>query len=207
MRHPWPLLVVAVLLVACGGGDDPAAPEEEGPAADLALLDPQGDTLDASETTIRAIDVRGLEGRLQGDTLLLTVRFQAPVTPVHDLRETGVIGIVDFDVDGDGSTGYVAVADDFGASSGLGVEHALVLEDTTMADGSRRVALVDIAAESYRWIPARFEGTAVTVRLPLRLLGITDGQPLRMVGVVGNVERATDVFPNDGNASVMTAQR
>lgn len=199
MRHPWPLLVLAVVL-ACGGeGEDhPAAPA--GPL--FASNDPKGDTLASAHAQARAHDVLHLDALQAGDSLLVSVRFVQVVQPHSSGAGNAVLGIIDIDVDDDPRTGLTPIADGFGATSGLGAEWSLFLEDSLAGPTDRRVALLRLSTRTVYWIPSRFDGTTVTARIPLALLGSTPAARMRMVGAVGSVERVSDIVPNEGSVLV-----
>lgn len=194
MRHPWPLLVLAAVL-GCGSDDDDAVSPR---VTQFSIRDPLGDTLASPFASAQAHDVLNLEASPRGDTLLVTVRFAHLVQPNSTGASNGVLGIFDFDTDDDPGTGLTAVADDFGATSALGAEWSLFLEDSTVAAGDRRVALMNLETNEIFWVPSRFEGTTVTARLPIAMLNAAPGARLRMVGVVGSIERASDIVPNEG---------
>ena len=43
-----------------------------------------------------------------------------------------------------------------------------------------------------------YSESSVTMRIPLAALGIRNGDPFRVVGVVGNTQRLTDIIPDEG---------
>ena len=194
MRHPWPLLVFAVVL-ACGGGDDgPASPR----GTEFTFNDPRGDTLAWGQAVDRAHDVLHLGAAPKGDTLVVTLQFAEIVQPNSVHASNSVLGIVDFDLDDDPATGLRAIADDFGATSHIGAEWSLFLEDSTMGAADRRVAMVNLASYAITWVPASFNGTTVVARVPMSLLQAKSQAHVRMVSVVGSLERASDIVPNEG---------
>jgi hypothetical protein len=195
MRQSWPLLVLAAAL-ACGrGSDDRLSPN----VRQYAITDPQGDTLASPYAVSRAHDVLNLEATPQGDTLFVSLRFANLVQPFSSRATNALLGIIDFDIDDDPATGVLPIADQFGATSRLGAEWSLFLEDSTVADGGRRVALRHIATGEVFWIPGSFDGTAVVAHVPLARLQAREGSNIRMVGVLGNVERPSDFVPNEGS--------
>lgn len=198
MRHPWPLLVLAAAL-ACGGGDEePVAPR----ISQFFVRDPMGDTMASPFARARAHDVISVEAAPQGDTLVVSLRFAHSVQPFSSGASNAVLGIVDFDVDEDSTTGLRPFADAFGATSSIGAEWSLFLEDSSGTTKDARVALLDLATEAVHWVPARYNGTMVTARVPLALFGAAAGRRISMVGVFGSVERASDYVPNEGAVSI-----
>lgn len=195
MRHPWPLLALAVVLACNDGGDEPVSPS----GARFTIHDPRGDTLALSFAVGRAHDVLGLNTAWRGDSLLFTVRFAELVYPHSSHTGNAVLGIVDFDVDDDPATGQVAIADGFGGTSGIGAEWSLYLEDSLATEGTHRVALVNLETREVFWIPGRYEGSSVTAVIPRAMLRIRDGGQVRLSGAVGSLERVSDIFPNEGS--------
>jgi hypothetical protein len=197
MRHPWPLLVLAVVL-ACGGEEHPAAP----PKPLFASNDPKGDTLASTRAQARAHDVLHLEALRSDESLLVTVRFVHIVQPNSSRASNAVLGIVDIDIDDDPRTGLTAIADEFGATSRIGAEWSLFLEDSVAGPTDRRVALMRLSTKEVYWVPSRFDGTTVTASIPLALLDPIPAARVRMVGAVGNVERVSDIVPNEGSVLI-----
>lgn len=198
MRHPWPLLVLAAAL-ACGGENgNPVEPR----ISQFFVRDPIGDTMASPYAQARAHDVLSFEAAPEGDTLVVSLRFAHSVEPFSTGKSNAVLGIVDLDVDDDSTTGRPAVADGFGATSAIGAEWSLFLEDSSGTTVGARVALVDHATDAVHWIPGRFNGTMVTARVPMALIGASAGSRLRLAGVFGSVERASDYVPNEGAVTI-----
>lgn len=199
MRHPWPLLVFAVALGCGGEGEDhPAAPAK--PL--FASNDPRGDTLASTHAQSRAHDVLHLEALRTGESLRVTIRFVQVVQPHSSSASNAVLGIIDIDIDDDPRTGLTAIADEFGATSRIGAEWSLFLEDSAASPADRRVALMRLSTKEVYWVPSHFDGTTVSASVPLALLGPIPAARVRMVGVVGNVERVSDVVPNEGSVLI-----
>ena len=194
MRHPWPLLALAVVLACNDGGDEPASPA----GTRFTIHDPRGDTLALSFALGRAHDVLGLHTAWKGDSLLFTVRFAELVRPYSSQAGNALLGIIDFDVDDDPTTGKRAIADGFGGTSGIGAEWSLFLEDSVAEGGNQRVALVNLETREIWWIPGRYEGSSVTAVIPRPLMRIGAAGRMRLSGAVGSLERVSDIFPNEG---------
>ena len=198
MRHPWPLLVLAAALACGGGADEPVAPR----ISQFFVRDPIGDTMASPHALGRAHDVLSFEAAPDGDTLTVSLRFAQSVQPFSSGARNALLGIVDLDVDDDSSTGVRPFADTFGATSAIGADWSLFLEDSSGTTQGARVALLHLATNVVHWVPARFNGTVVSARVPLALLGARAGRRLSMVGVFGSLERASDYVPNEGSVSI-----
>jgi hypothetical protein len=152
------------------------------------LVDPAGDTLDTSaETTPTppAIDLLSLRGDFKRDSLILTATFsEAP---------NFLAGYVAFDIDDDASTGDPYPSVSYGASAAIGREYMLSFWGSD-------VAILDLSLHGSP-VHASYSGSTVVVRIPMSLLGNDDGN-FSFVGVIGTMDRATDVFPNTGEMAV-----
>lgn len=194
MRQPWPLLVLAVAL-ACGGeGGDPASPG----GTRFMVADPRGDTIVVGNRDTRAHDLFAVDVAPVGDTLVFTAWFVEPVAPYAGGASNSMRGVVDLDVDDDARTGLMAMADHFGATSRMGADWTLFLEDSLVAPADHRVPLQDLATNLVHWVPARYDRTSVTVRIPFALVGMAGGTRVQVVGVFGSRDRVSDIVPNDG---------
>lgn len=195
MRHPWPLLVFAVVL-ACGGRDEgPASPR----GTQYTFNDPRGDTLASELAVDRAHDVLHVGAAARGDTLVVAMQFAEIVQPNSTRASNAVLGIIDFDLDDDPSTGVHAIADDFGGTSHIGADWSLVLDDSTAGPADRRVAMVNLATNAVARVPVSYDGSTVVARIPLALLHARAQAHVRMVSVFGSMERASDIAPNEGS--------
>jgi hypothetical protein len=154
------------------------------------LVDPAGDTLNTfAETTPTppAIDLLSLRGDFKRDSLILTATFsEAP---------NFLSGYVEFDIDDNASTGdpYPPLSNSYGASATIGREYVLSFWGPD-------VVILDLSLHGSP-VHASYSGSTVVVRIPMSLLGNDDGN-FSFVGVIGTMDRATDVFPNTGEMIV-----
>lgn len=159
------------------------------------LVDPAGDTLAPPASTFpEAIDLLSLRGDFKRDTLILTATFRGPVTFGSTLPNA-LAGFMEFDIDDDASTGVPPASNLFGASASIRVEHMLSFLSST----GTTMTLTGLSSSSP--VPASFSGSTVVVRVPMSLLGNDDGN-FTIVGVIGTIDRPTDVFPNSGQTTV-----
>jgi hypothetical protein len=156
------------------------------------LVDPAGDTLNTfaeTATTPKAIDLLSLRGDFKGDALIFTATFSEPLTFVR--------GYIEFDIDDDASTGGPFFSTAYGGSGFLGRDYLLSLYGSSagISDNSANQPPNPVP------IQVTYSGSTVVIRVPMSLLGNDDGN-FSFVGVLGTVDRPTDVFPNSGLATV-----
>ena len=160
--------------------------------------DPAGDTFGSGPTQI---DITGLAAELEGTDLVIEVTFAAAVSPPDSGRGDALDGFLDIDADQDGSTGDVPWVDFLTGvpSTGMGNEFYVDLFTYSAADGAADV--VDDPAEVVTGrAPVSFTANAMTVRVPLALLGGDDGA-VDVAAVVGTLDEPTDVAPNMGSVA------
>ncbi|MGE0554816.1 MAG: hypothetical protein AB7R55_15410 [Gemmatimonadales bacterium] len=180
-------------LVACSS--DLVAPGKEDKAPfDFAFTDPVADTLppDAStpEGAGRGADLVGISGSVSADEVTLILTFNEAVAPWSEGAPNSLDGVIDLDVDENLTTG---IGD--AATGGIGADYYLDLRDAS----SGTVSLVDVLERSFVFVPARFEGTTVTITVPRSRLGGDDGE-FAMTALVGVRSRpVTDVAPETGS--------
>lgn len=162
------------------------------------LIDPAGDTLTTpAPGRPRGIDILSLRGDFKSDSLILTATFSTPVT-FGSSAPNSLVGFLEFDIDDNASTGAAPVSNSFGASANIRVEYVLSFFS---ANGTQ----VSISSQtSGAPVAATFSGNTVVARIPMNLLGNDDGN-FTIVGVIGTVDRPTDVFPNTGQTTVRRA--
>ena len=187
-------------LTATAAGLQPVTFTARGIAPDAGipafnLTDPAGDTLGVGPTSARpkAHDVLGVRGDYKRDSVIVVFTFGGPVTPVSSGPE-GVGGVLEIDIDNNGSTGARAFSNSFGATSSIGVEYVVDLFSATATSTRLSTPAGDGPGVT---VPASFSGSTLTVRIPLQLLGNDDGN-FAFVGTIGTVDRPTDIFPNSG---------
>ena len=159
------------------------------------LVDPAGDTLAPPTTTLpAAIDLLSLRGDFKRDSLILTATFSGPVT-FGVAAPNAVTGFIEFDIDDNASTGVPSLSNRYGASAAIGGEYLLSFS------GSTATTFTLLSQSSSSPVAASFSGSTVVVRVPMSLLGNDDGN-FTIAGVIGTIDRPTDVFPNSGQATV-----
>jgi hypothetical protein len=159
------------------------------------LVDPAGDTLAPPTTTLPpAIDLLSLRGDFKRDSLILTATFSGPVT-FGSAAPNAVTGFIEFDIDDNASTGVPSLSNNFGASAAVGGEYLLTFS------GSTGTSFTLASQTSSSPVQASFSGSTVVVRVPMSLLGNDDGN-FTIVGVIGTIDRPTDIFPNSGQTTV-----
>ena len=157
--------------------------------------DPAGDTLaHETATTIPALDVTDVAGVVDGTTLLVELTFSSSVAPWSHQSAGSVDGFIDFDLDENSATGIPGAAGEYGGSAPLGAEFYISLRDVEPG----YVAIIDVMTGQYRIVPAAWNGTKMTMRIPRSRLADADGQ-FRMSIVVGHPQQpATDFVPSEG---------
>jgi hypothetical protein len=157
------------------------------------LVDAEGDSLNTfAETTPtpQAIDLLSLRGDFKGDALILTATFSRPLTFVR--------GYIEFDIDDNPSTGGPFISTVYGSSASFGMDYRLGLSgsDAGISNNSPPPQPPNPLP-----IQVSYSGSTVVLRVPMLLLGNDDGN-FSLVGVIGTMDRATDVFPNSGQTIV-----
>jgi len=159
------------------------------------LVDPAGDTLAPPTTTLpAAIDLLSLRGDFKRDSLILTATFSGSVT-FGFAAPNAVTGFIEFDIDDNASTGVPSLSNAFGASAAIGGEYLLSFL------GSTGTTFTLASQSSSSPVAASFSGSTVVVRVPMSLLGNDDGN-FTIAGVIGTIDRPTDIFPNSGQVTV-----
>jgi hypothetical protein len=163
------------------------------------LVDPAGDTLNTfAETTPTptAIDLVSLRGDYKRDTLILTATFSGPIPNL-------IRGYVEFNIDDEASTGdpYVPLSDLYGASAAVGIDYRLHLYGLDASIDHLSMHGDTLFVTGSPSVQVNYGGNTVVVRVPMGLLGNDDGN-FSIVGVLGTMDRATDVFPNSGQTTV-----
>ena len=189
------------LVAACGGNaDGPAAPNDDGGPSDKSVAvaaDPTGDTFG---TTGVQWDVTELKVERSADGITARLELSRDVVSPATGDPSGLVAVLDFDLDQNPATGVIAVVDEFrrdGGSTGLGVDAVVSLSD--FVDGTTPVFDAR-GAETGRVRPV-FEGRHVTVTIPRALLGNDDGY-VNAAAIVGITGRPTDIAPNAGRLSL-----
>ncbi|MGH7582607.1 MAG: hypothetical protein ACREL5_05225 [Gemmatimonadales bacterium] len=196
-RLGWlPLAVLAACNGSSGTSDTP------GDKTSLAFqqADPVGDTLfslPGFDHTVAALDLTLIRGEYKGDSLIITLAFSGPVQPQSVAATNSIAGWIELDTDNNPATGDAPIANSFGGSAALGIDHSIDLFGTTAT--TARIYNNSNGVEST--IGATFSSNTVTLRLSLDSVGNTSGN-LGLVGVIGVAERPTDLIPNSGSIAV-----
>lgn len=152
--------------------------------------DPVGDTLPSPAgyplSAPPAVDLRRVDGRFAGDTVVAVFRFAGPVRSLIDSSRS-VLGVVEFDLDENVSTGTSGIVNDFLGTSTLGVEARLSIPPDSQA-------FVYRGTGAGVKVPSIRDADSIVVRLPLSVLGGTG--TFRWGMVFGNAWRMTDGGPN-----------
>ena len=156
------------------------------------LTDPASDTLpNNTVSTSRAIDLLSVHGDYKRDSLIVTFTFSAPVT-FGTTSPNSLLGYFEFDIDDNATTGDAPISNVFGGSANARVDYVGFLNSTATTG-----LLANIASRTTQPVTAQYSGNSMTMRIPMSLLGNDDGN-FTYVGVIGTVDRPTDIFPNAG---------
>jgi hypothetical protein len=200
MLRSMPMIVplAAALAGACGSNTD------TGPVVDpvtraFLQVDPAGDTLVLAgfPSTVPAVDLVAFQGDFKGDSLILTLAFTGPVVGATVGASNSIQGEIEFDLDDNPGTGAAPFSDAFGASSNLGIDCYVDLFHSTPTG----VAVTNFTTGVTTEAVAKYAGNTMIIRIPMSALGGDDGN-FDVVGIVGVLERPTDVVPNSGFVAV-----
>ena len=163
----------------------------------FSSTDLSGDTLAYTGLpATQAVDLVAIRGDFKRDSLILTLTFAGPVSNAALGGPNGVFGILEFDIDDSPSTGQIPESNAFGATASLGIDFLLDLFDEF---GTQQTVLHSQTSQII--VPAAYSGNTVVVRLPMQFFGSDDGN-FSMVGVLGLIDRATDIVPNTGGLAI-----
>lgn len=181
----------ALALAACGDSTAPRAATHP-----FAFTDPVGDTaVTASGSTIRALDARRVSGEVTDDSLILRIEFTTPVTAATGQAASALLGTISVDADGDSATGIPALTAPFPKRADIGAEFYIFIPDTPGTGVELYDIVFDRSAGSYS---AAYAANTITMRIPLAAFGAAAGR-LRIVGLLGTTEHATDLVPDVGS--------
>lgn len=205
----WHLLLLACL-AACG--DDSSGPGRVVADKEFAFDDPVGDTalFAGSVDSFPALDASRVSGVVGNDSITLMIEFVDPISRARStISANSLIATIAVDIDGDSSTG-LPLDEDFGngqfsftgpfpAKTGLGAEFLVFVDSISGSDAEVYSILTD---QSIATFPMTYDESSATMQIPLAVFGIRAGAPFRVVGVVGNPQRLTDIIPDEGNYQV-----
>ncbi len=203
----WTLLLLACL-AACG--NDSTGPGR-GLGREFAFDDPVGDTalFAGSVDSFPALDVSRVSGSVGTDSLTLTMEFVSPIARASTIVPNALIVAIAIDADDDstagvpldeGTSGHPHFTDPFPATTGMGAEYYIFVD--RMSRGDADVAYSLFPEETVASYPMKYNEKSVTMQIPLSTLGIPAGARFRVVGLAGNPQRLTDLFPDLGNYQV-----
>jgi hypothetical protein len=147
----------------------------------------------------RALDVEGMDVGLTADSIFVRIRFTSAISRWSSSSPNSIDGFVDFDVDDNPNTGYIAATEEFGGvNAEMGVETYVSLRDDMTGQLYRRVG----NTEEWRPIGGQFSERSVTLRLSRADVGETDGV-FRISAMIGGTNREiTDLVPGAGHHRV-----
>lgn len=190
MMKSWPVLMLACL-AACG---DSTAPSDR-LAREFAFDDPAGDTavFAGSVDSFPALDVRHVSGVVTADSLTFTMEFTAPISPASDVAPNSLVATFGIDADDDSTTGIPGFTEDPSANADVGLEYWVFVD--TISNGAAEVQSI-VTSSSVGVFPASYGANSMTMRIPLSAIGVRAGDRFRIVGIVGTLQRSTDLIPN-----------
>lgn len=160
----------------------------------FTLNDPVGDTVaDQGSGLYPALDAQRLSGYVTADSIIFSIVFTGPVAAPTAEQPNSALALIGIDADADSTTGIPAYTGPFGGGSQVGDEYEITVPDPTGASAE----VHDNVLGGDVLYPVTFDGDSMTLRLPISAIS-TFSTPLRMVAVVGTLERPTDILPNGG---------
>jgi hypothetical protein len=200
----WALLLLACL-AACG--DDSTGPDR-GVGREFTFDDPVGDTALFAESvdSFPALDASRVSGTVRSDSLILKIEFANPIARASSIVPNAMIATIAVDADDDSTTGLPLDNGSGGASSftapfpattGIGAEYIVFVDP--QSGGNADVVYSLFIEQTVATYPIKYEENSASMQIPLSILGIGAGARFRIVGLVGNPQRLTDIFPNEGN--------
>lgn len=190
--------VVVVALGALACSSDKSTGPGDGSTLRFSQSDPPNDTLDNSDIMRdRALDLRSTVVRTKGDSIFFVLKFSGAVRAATDNAANSVNGFIEIDQDNNGSTGDITYSDDYGGTSGLGIEYRVDLFDV----GGGTAPLQDGYLNAIDIVKANVAGDSVVVKLTRSQLGGDDGN-FEFTILIGTADRATDLAPNTNSYSV-----
>lgn len=167
------------------------------PAAGIpafSIVDATADTLTPGVPGFpRAHDVIAMRGEFRRDSLIMTLTFAAAVQPASSGGASAIAGSLEIDIDNNAATGARPTADSFGGTAALGVDYTISLFNST----ATRVTIEAFPRGTPISVPVTFSGSTLTISIPFEALGSDDGN-FAVVGLVGTIDRPTDLLPNIG---------
>jgi hypothetical protein len=191
-----PLTTMVILVLQLWGCSYDTAPLTGAPVG--SVTDPIGDTFGSGGTRW---DVTALTITRSADSVVVQLDFATDVISPMSRDTNAVLGVVDFDVDQNASTGVVAAVDHFRpgtGSTGIRADYQLLLTGFT-ADST--VEVVDSLGIPTGRVKPIYSAKRITIQIPLALLGNDDGV-FDAAAMVGTHHRPSDIIPDNGHLTV-----
>ncbi len=195
------MLLPVVGALACGGSSDvPSEPADGNDLGTASIVDPLGDTF-------------GIAGTVQWDVSALTVtRDAAGIIVRLDMANdvglplpadpSALVGLVEFDLDQNQTTGKLGIVDQLradGGATGMGVEAVINL---STIDPDSTLVVYDASGNAAGRAKVEFGVRRLTIHVPSSLIANDDGFVDAAV-IVGNGRSPTDLAPQSGHLSLL----
>lgn len=200
------LALLLVCLAACG--DSTGTNDQVG--KEFAFDDPVGDTalFAGSSADYPALDVRRVSGTVTADSLIFRMEFVSAVASAADAEPHSLQASFGVDADDDGMTGIPIdstddlppdvppFTDPFPSRTGVGVEYWIFIDAQS---GGQAEVYRALTLETAGPFPVSYDGSTMTMRIPLSAIGVPAGSTFRIVGIAGTTQRVTELFPDSAS--------
>jgi hypothetical protein len=194
-------LSLAVSVLACSGSADvPSMPDVTGDPSTVSIVDPSGDTFGLPGLT--QWDVTALAVTREADGITVRLDFANDVALPTPGDPNALIGLVEFDLDQNVTTGKLGIMDQLrtdGGKTGMGVDAGLNLTNIA-ADSTLMV--YDMGGNPTGRAKVAIGGHRLTIHVPSALIGNDDGY-LDASVIVANSRSITDLAPQSGHLSLL----
>lgn len=140
------------------------------------------------------LDIETLDVRYSATDLNFSMTFFDSILPPSSGSYDALVGVIEFDVDQDMSTGVPSFQNAFSppfAMLGSGVEYVIDLFSEVAQPGF--VNLTDVAGLLQGTIPVTYTDNSISGVIPLSLLGNDDGL-VNFAGIIGTAAQPTDAM-------------
>ncbi len=161
--------------------------------ADSLVLDPTGDTFGSGAVQL---DITSIGAAFNSTALTFTINFAGPIFAPSAFDPRSVVAFIDIDADQNSATGVGSATGLFGPppEPDLGVDYGIDLSFDVVVPGY--VEIFDVVANvSIGIAPVTFTTSALSINVPLALLGGDDGL-VNYAVLIGTFDEATDKAPN-----------
>jgi hypothetical protein len=187
--------------MACGASSDvPSRPDVAGNPSSVSIVDPVGDTFGLPGVT--QWDVTALTITRDTDGVIVRLDFANDVALPIPGDPNALVGLVEFDLDQNRTTGKLGILDQLrtdGGSTGMGVDGGLNLSNIS-ADSTLMV--YDGGGNPTGRAKVAIGGRRLTIHVPYATIGNDDGY-LDASVIVGNGRSPTDLAPQNGRLSLL----